>query len=123
MPLTAFNHDKSIVNFLHLLQVKILSFILAMYFLGLSAKACGDISIDDNCQIASCVHLETGHPQNHSGDSCSPLCTCNCCGSVTLVYEFAHSFNASFTPLQKPLYSENSLSEISFSVWQPPKLS
>lgn len=102
--------------------MKILSFILAIYFLGLSVKTCGDIAIDDNCKIVSCVHLETGHADHHSADSCSPLCTCSCCGGVTLVYEFAHSFKASFTPLEKPLYSENSISEISYSIWQPPKI-
>lgn len=102
--------------------MKILSFILAMYFLGLSAKTCGDITMEDNCQIASCVHLETGHADHHSADSCSPLCTCSCCGGVTLVYESSLSFKASFIPLQKLLYSENSISEISFSIWQPPKI-
>lgn len=119
-----FNHQKSIVIFLHLPQVKIISFILAIYFFGLSVKTCGDIAMaTDNCQIVSCVHLEAGHADRHSADSCSPLCTCSCCGGVTLAYEFSHDFKAHFIPLQMPLYSENSLSEISFSVWQPPKLS
>lgn len=104
--------------------MKILSFILAVYFLGLSVKTCSDtVMAADNCQTISCVHLEAGHADSHAADSCSPLCTCSCCGGVTLVYECLHSFNASFTPLQIPLYSENSISEISFSVWQPPKIS
>lgn len=104
--------------------MKILSFILAIYFFALSGKTCGDIAMAaDNCQTVSCVHLETGHADSHAADSCSPLCTCSCCGGVTLVYEFVHSFKANFTPLPNPLYSENSISEISFSIWQPPKLS
>lgn len=103
--------------------MKILSFILAVYFLGLSVKTCSDtVMAADNCQIVSCVHLETGHADHHTADSCSPLCTCVCCGGVTLVYEFLHNFKANHSSLEKPLYSENSISEISFSIWQPPKI-
>ncbi|MBN8695595.1 MAG: hypothetical protein J0L87_03605 [Bacteroidetes bacterium] len=104
---------------------RIVSFILAMYFFGLSAKTCPDAAAIDtynDCKIASCVHLESGHADHHAADSCSPLCTCSCCGGVTLVYESSPGFKASFTPLEKPLYSENLISEISFSVWQPPKI-
>lgn len=104
--------------------MKILSFILAIYFLGLSTKTCADTAVAaDNCKIASCVHFESGQADHdHSADACSPLCTCNCCGGVTLLYEFSHDFKTNYTSLQKPLYSENLISEISYSIWQPPKI-
>lgn len=104
-------------------MIRAFSFILGVFFLWLSVKTCSDIvKTTDNCQTASCVHLETGHTDNHSEDSCSPFCTCQCCGGITLIYEFLHGFKESYTSLEKPLYSENSLSEISFSIWQPPKI-
>lgn len=103
--------------------MKILSLILAIYFFDLSVKTCADSAMAvDNCQTVSCVHLEAGHADHHTADSCSPLCTCSCCGGVTLVYESSPDFKADFTLLHKPLYSENPISEISYSIWQPPKI-
>lgn len=104
--------------------MRILCFILSFYFLGLSAKTCSDTAMDSHdCQIVACVHIENGgHADDHSADACSPLCTCACCGSVTLVAEFAHEFKANLTPLPEFLYSENKISEITYSIWQPPKI-
>ncbi len=68
------------------------------------------------------MHIESSHADNHAGDECSPLCNCTCCGSITIVHEISHSFKTNFTQLPKPFYSENSVSEISYSIWQPPKI-
>lgn len=108
----------------YLCLVRFFSFILAIYFLGLSMMTCDDAAMAaDNCQTISCMHLDAGHEEDHSADSCSPLCTCSCCGGVTLVYEYSQSIKADHILPLNPLYSESSISEISFSIWQPPKIS
>ena len=76
----------------------------------------------DTCKTVTCIHLESGQDGGHSADSCSPLCMCQCCGGVTLAHEFLLGLKANYTLHQKPLYTENSISEISYSIWQPPKV-
>ncbi len=103
--------------------MKIVSFILAIYFLSLSVKTCADNAISsNNCKTVSCAYFQNEHADHHSTDLCSPLCTCSCCGGITLPSESLHHFKADLTPFQKPLYSENSISEITYSIWQPPKI-
>lgn len=96
-----------------------------MYFLGLSLATCSDTaSHSDGCKTVECTHIEIASDVNHpEGDDCSPLCMCHCCGGVTLVNEIEHIFKVNFSSFRQPLYSETSISEISFSVWQPPKIS
>lgn len=98
---------------------------MAVMILALSVMPC----MDDKSEGGNKIKTEISKSSNQSGhsgnDECSPFCTCSCC-SISFVYQ-AFSFNY----LDKPVFQTKKYSfykpsfypEISFSIWQPPKLS
>jgi len=104
--------------------MRFFSFLFAVYFLSLSLAPCSDEIFIDNCGSSqSCSHLETPHSDDCGGsDACNPLCVCNCCGSVTVVSNSDNNIIAQLPTEQLSIYTHNSPSEISFSIWQPPKI-
>ena len=104
--------------------MKIFSAIFAIYFSMLSIIPCIDSEIvKDNCQAqTSCIHLNTEHPE-HQSDLCSPLCMCSCCGGITIILNSENNLIAQIPTEQLSIYNQNSPSEISFFIWQPPKIS
>jgi len=66
------------------------------------------------------------HPQdNHDNDSCSPFCSCACCHASVFYQALPFSYipKPVFQTKEYPVYSSSFYPEISFSIWQPPKLS
>jgi hypothetical protein len=105
--------------------MRLFSFILAIYFLGLSVIGCGDSESHlDTCKTVACAHLDAGEDGHHAdGDVCSPLCTCNCCGGTTLVEYFDYSFSISEVSKEGPEHITPKLCAVSQVIWQPPKIS
>ena len=104
--------------------MKILSIILSLYILILSAKECSDISLLSDFQVI--IEQGTDNTQkkeNH--DSCAFTCVCNCCGMAITFQELSTFLNTSpinvkITSLiifYQTIYRFDNL----FNIWQPPK--
>ncbi|MFN8325740.1 DUF6660 family protein [Flavobacterium sp.] len=107
--------------------MKLLTVILSIYLVTLSAIPCADIKSESE------VHLEvaqTSDKDNHSHDKgndlCSPFCICNCCGQVTLNYvaTINYDFPVQFEEIKssKSTYTSALHSNFFGSIWQPPQL-
>jgi hypothetical protein len=92
--------------------------------LGLSFMPCGDILECNNTEMIASI--DVGHEKHsHDKEGCTPFCVCSCCTSTVFFTPLLHYkigrlfFKSSIYPLYKIPY----FSSISFSIWQPPKLS
>ncbi|OFY62784.1 MAG: hypothetical protein A3H98_09950 [Bacteroidetes bacterium RIFCSPLOWO2_02_FULL_36_8] len=104
--------------------MKIFSFIFLIYFSTLAILPCSDNDHCVNEPKSQTAFNQTNDCQDtHStNELCSPLCMCNCCGGVTIVSKSFNNFFVQIPSGQISSYPQNSLSEISFSIWQPPKV-
>ncbi len=102
--------------------MKLFHILLSIYILALSSLSCTDVDDIHAKKVTS--EISSGQPANpHEDETCSPFCICTCCGSMAVHFsektpvsptEFVFS-NFSFS-------QENDVIDISFSVWQPPKI-
>lgn len=101
--------------------VKATTTLLAIFFLYLSVIPCVDAV---ECQEENAEYqlkAEDGHNHDAEDDYCSPFCACQCCHShITapgLLAYFSHTQNSQ----EFSSYYSDHLSNISFSIWEPPK--
>lgn len=79
----------------------------------------------DNKGLASINQNTTdGHYENGT-ETCSPFCTCSCCGqSVTTPFYPTSCIGIFATVIEEfPVHTSAFFSEIYSSIWQPPKIS
>lgn len=82
---------------------------------------CGD---KDDCNEINHSEIveKTGH-QEHSGEVCTPFCSCACCASHFLSNEFEPTLcivaviNSAYR-----VHKELEISSAVIAIWQPPKL-
>lgn len=104
------------------ITMKLITFIVSLYFIVLSALPCVDI------ESGSLAHSEQGtHSHDKDNDLCSPFCICNCCGHFTLNYAPAITFEIIQVPFeqittQNSIYTSVFHSNFYGSIWQPPQL-
>jgi hypothetical protein len=102
--------------------LKILAIILSFYILTLTLLPCVD-SHSDSCQNDSLCTQQDKAPNHSDADSCSPFCTCHCCGTSPTI-----SLKVVFIGLITPpnviefFYQVEKVSEIALTFWQPPKV-
>ena len=62
--------------------MRLFAFILSIIILALSVVPCSD---NDNCNQPT-TELSSDHSgHEHQEDSCTPFCTCSCCGCAGFV--------------------------------------
>jgi hypothetical protein len=103
--------------------MKAVCILFSIYLFALSAFAC----TDNHDRVSKCqkkeqvVQADAGN--QHEEETCSPLCVCSCCGSVAVTFKyFDTNLCRVFVPYRHVVPAEFMLNDISFSVWQPPKL-
>jgi hypothetical protein len=102
--------------------MKLFYILFSIYILALSSLSCTDA--DDIRTKKVTAEISSGQPANpHEDETCSPFCICACCGSMAVHFSEkipgkpeAFIFNKFF------LSQENGVIDISFFVWQPPKI-
>lgn len=102
--------------------MKILTFILSLYVLVLTAIPCVDVPKDNSMSKYELTNTSSDHHENDT-DYCSPFCTCDCCVSPIINNSTIHF---TCTPIAQELITEyhNSLVSSLFAIiWQPPKFS
>lgn len=96
--------------------------LFAFYLSVLAVKPCTDTHSDRT----GIPREDSGHGRHdHASDTCSPFCSCACCGVQMLRQEFTFALLPS-TPretFEKPLSSYQSRlhSDYTGSIWQPPR--
>ncbi|WP_312697803.1 DUF6660 family protein [Sphingobacterium mizutaii] len=103
------------------------SVILMVYVMVLTFIPCSDRMTESHTHLHSGTE-QSSHQEQHdcSKDSCTPFCTCSCCGISLTVANF-HVFN-----LEKPIesYANIDLTEKEYplvsndqeNIWQPPQV-
>lgn len=106
--------------------MKFVSVILSLIILMLSFTPCADSSdyskTSENIVVS--VFEQDNHQKNHS-DLCSPLCMCNCCGTVVAqigmqffkINEISAIPSGEETSFRLPI-----VSPLFYSIWEPPKI-
>ncbi|TKT93238.1 DUF6660 family protein [Dyadobacter frigoris] len=105
--------------------MKIFKLTLSLYILLLSCFPCGDgleCNGKDELKISASVEHKN---HSHESESCTPFCTCSCCAASTF-FQFSVPAvkipKAVFAAVKFPLYADCFRPELSFSIWQPPKI-
>jgi hypothetical protein len=101
--------------------MKLFHVLLSVYILALSSFACTDVDVRAEKTTSQISARQPSNP--HEDETCSPFCICSCCGSMAVHF-------LEKTPLKPreiifntcfPSPKSNTI-DISFSVWQPPKI-
>ncbi|MFC3559826.1 DUF6660 family protein [Pedobacter jamesrossensis] len=106
--------------------MKILSHFLIVSILILSCITCEDtIELKTIDQVQFSFNSVNKNQNHTSSDSCSPLCTCNCCGQ-TLLFNLKSIALKTLKPVSRTKkaieYRRYFSSDYHQSIWQPPKL-
>lgn len=103
--------------------MKFLSLIFSIYFLALAVMPCSDEISVDMCQtVAEHNHYDQGH-EEHAADLCTPFCMCHCCGGIAFNLQDVIQLAPLEYSTHENIYTSQFPAEISFSIWQPPKIS
>ncbi|WP_139418819.1 DUF6660 family protein [Chryseobacterium mulctrae] len=108
--------------------MKLLRFILTIYFIALLIMPCSDVkakSVKDNHTQIS-LNTENSHSHNID-DGCSPFCFCSCCQITVTAFKMEPFLDV---PLQvkayfskKILFHRNNIAyQVYDHIWQPPKI-
>jgi len=105
--------------------MKLFQLILSFYILLLSCFPCGDrLECNEKNELKISASLEH-KAHSHETESCTPFCTCSCCAASTVLYYSSASVKVpkvDFAIIQFPHYADSFRPELSFSIWQPPKI-
>lgn len=81
------------------------------------------------CADAAMQNEEThqtidNHHTEHTTDHCSPLCVCNCCGTITIYQETIKlQENIQFQVIkEEDGFMLPSIPKVYYAIWQPPQL-
>lgn len=106
--------------------MKYLTFIMAFLILGLSCLPCADNAYTMNAGKAKSEMIKKASTENETdhNDDCSPFCNCTCCAGFSINHSIASiSSIVVFSSNRFSSYLPANISEVSFPVWQPPKIS
>ena len=103
--------------------MKIFTLIFSLYLLGLSCLPCGD---KEECTVkaGTTISAPINHDKhNQETEHCTPFCTCSCC-AASIAFQSMTSYKIPkkiFPTTKYPVYNISFSSQVSFSIWQPPK--
>lgn len=111
--------------FIFLHAMRLLTFIIGCYVLGLSFLPCGDRL---ECDIKAPVSISSaaGHDDHrHSEEHCTPFCSCSCCASSVSTRAISQIDVTQSMPLTRyySIYHPSFSPAPCFGIWQPPKIS
>ena len=96
--------------------------LLAILILLMSVSTCEDTSENVICDLDVHLHFSTTNDHGHVEDICTPFCSCACCSIPISNSEYAVAeFNDSKTPNVDAIIELES-PQLSFKIWQPPKI-
>jgi len=107
--------------------MKFISCIFSIYLIVLSCLPCADMETHSSIQSSKEISSnDENHSHDKNGDTCSPFCICNCCGSQVFAYsaDYFYNFVSVKTLIDKkiPEYKSVLTSNFFGSIWQPPQI-
>jgi hypothetical protein len=104
--------------------MKLTAYLFSLYIAILSCMPCADM---ENGCIADKSNIHQTEEQHSHFDICSPFCICLCCGNQIAFQSHTVALIPILNLIQKEnhvtFYKPQFFSNISGSIWQPPKLS
>ncbi|WP_025666230.1 DUF6660 family protein [Aquimarina megaterium] len=104
--------------------MKILAFILSIYFLALDFMPCNDsIPITEDSQIEAFADSCENHDHSIENDLCSPFCQCHCC-HVHVIDFSIDTYQLISPEISTELFAhfDSVGKEISNTLFQPPQV-
>lgn len=100
---------------------KTFNILFAIYFLALVAMPCGD---KEDCNEANHTEIaQASDHKEHSGEVCTPFCSCACCASHFITADFTTTLRIIATVnTVYTIHKETKITTAIIPVWQPPKL-
>lgn len=104
--------------------MKFFAFIMSIYLLVLSCIPCND---KQECSAKAEQKISAIPSHQHQqpvDEACTPFCSCSHCPASAFYQSVAHNniATAVFQSLKYPIYNYSFSTEVSFSIWQPPKI-
>lgn len=100
--------------------------IFPFYLLILTCMPCADNCNDEVQPTQTTISAKNKHAHNDKEkESCSPFCTCDCCGiRVSTPTQITFSNNVVIVPITNQLSNYAfSFQTVLHNIWQPPQLS
>jgi len=95
--------------------------LFCIYFIALVIVPCGDK--DDCNEINHSEIAQTTDHEEHSGEVCTPFCSCACCAAHFLNNELEPTLNiVAVINSVYTVHKESKISSAVIAIWQPPKL-
>jgi len=103
------------------------SFLLtfSIYLLSLSFISCNDLDRNANNSSQMVKAIKQKQQNKQESEACTPFCSCSCC-PTSAFYQTVLYLGIKKFELKSEKYCDfnsNFYSEITFSIWQPPKFS
>ena len=104
--------------------MKIFAFIMALIVLALSVMPCMEGGFANNGSAKTEISKAGNQKEHGNSDDCSPFCSCSCCSGVVFFQAFSFNYldKPVFLAKKYSVYKPSFYSDISFSIWQPPKM-
>ncbi|WP_294286778.1 DUF6660 family protein [uncultured Chryseobacterium sp.] len=108
-------------------EMNLLRFLLAFYFMALSLMPCEDVHKESGSAQTRLSFMADDSHSKDKGDICSPLCSCNCCQITVATFkmnallEVPVKVQSHFS--KKILFRTNDFAyQVYDHIWQPPKI-
>ena len=112
------------VNYIcYIWTLKILTTIFPIYLLIIACMPCKDEK-DGLINHRISIIKQTQRDAESSSETCSPFCTCTCCGSNISSAQFvSYKIEYTVTPQKEQLaFQSFSLQSVLNNIWQPPRM-
>lgn len=93
--------------------------------LGLSCLPCGDRN-ECSMKAAQTISAATNHEKHsHDAEHCTPFCTCSCCATSVVNTDIStvSEFKPHVQSVKYPAFISSFFPQLSYAIWQPPKIS
>ncbi len=123
----ASNHTHGKGKLATFVEMNLLRFLLAFYFMALTLMPCEDVHKESGSAQALLYFMADDSHSKDKGDICSPLCTCNCCQITVAAFKMNALLeipvNIQFYFSKKILFRKNDFAyQVYDHIWQPPKI-
>lgn len=103
--------------------VKVTSYILIVVIFFLAVYPCSDAAVHSTNDTGYAVVQADAHLTDIGFDLCTPLCTCQCCGThVQCPSTFLFSSSDSLKKSETITSQQEFVPSLCQSIWQPPKV-
>lgn len=106
--------------------MKFFAYIFSIYILALSVMPCSDASNDCRSKTEVAERADAHSHKSDHNDTCSPFCTCTCCGTTASTNLGVYKLCIKKTPVSSKITFPRRdfvlVSNFYGNIWQPPEI-